>query len=231
MMPWQTLDRARAPDGGELVLRCRDGEYEIRVDGHELMSSRAHGSEEAMAELACAHLAATDTPRVLVGGLGMGYTLRATLNVLPASARVLAAELVPAVVAWNRGPLAGLAARPLDDARVEVHEGDVLAWLRKTTVRVDAVLLDVDNGPKALTRKGNQVLYSAPGLDTIKRALRPRGVLAVWSADRSPAFERDLRRAGFDAKSVDVPARGVAGGPKHTIFLARLPDAPGKGSS
>jgi spermidine synthase len=182
MLPWRELGRARAPDGGELILRERDGEFVIRVDGHELMSSRAHGSEEAMAHLACDHLAAAEAPRVLVGGLGLGYTLRATLDVLPASARVVVAELVPAVVEWNRGPLGPLAGRPLDDTRVEVHTGDVMALLRKTTVRFDAVLLDVDNGPAALTRKANQLIYGPTGLETIKRALRRGGALAVWSA-------------------------------------------------
>jgi spermidine synthase len=135
---------------------------------------------------------------------------------------VVVAELVAAVVEWNRGPLAHLAGRPLDDARASVHVGDVGALLRATTVRWDAVLLDVDNGPSALTRKGNQLLYSPAGLELIKRTLRRGGTLAVWSADRSPEFEKRLRKAGFDASSVDVPARGVAGGPAHTIFVARV---------
>ena len=221
MIPWQELGRARAPDGGELVLRQRGGDFEIRVDGHDLMSNRAHGSEEELARLACAHVRASESPRVLVGGLGMGYTLRATLDELPARAHVLVAELVPAVVEWNRGPLGPLAGCPLEDPRSEVHVGDVGALLRSTTVRFDAIMLDVDNGPQALTRKGNQLLYSPAGLETTKRALRRGGVLAVWSSDRSKEFEARLRKAGFSARSVDVPARGKAGGPKHTIFLAQ----------
>ena len=203
------------------MLRQRGGDFEIRVDGHDLMSNRAHGSEEEMARLACAHLGTADAPRVLVGGLGMGYTLRATLDALPAGGHVVVAELVPAVVDWNRGPLAPLAGAPLQDARAEVYVGDVGALLRTTTVRFDAIMLDVDNGPKALTRKGNQLLYSPAGLETTKRALRRDGVLAVWSSDRSKDFEARLRKAGFRAESIDVPARGIAGGPKHTIFVAQ----------
>jgi spermidine synthase len=222
VIPWQELGRARAPDGGELVLRQRGGDYEIRVDGHDLMSNRAHGSEEEMARLACAHLGKAESPRVLVGGLGMGYTLRATLDALPPGGRAVVAELVPAVVEWNRGPLAALAGNPLADPRSEVHVGDVGALLRSTTVRFDAIMLDVDNGPKALTRKGNQLLYSPTGLETAKRALRRGGILAVWSADRSKEFEARLRKEGFRAESIDVPARGAAGGPKHTIFMATL---------
>jgi spermidine synthase len=223
VIPWQELGRARAPDGGELVLRQRGGDYEIRVDGHDLMSNRAHGSEEEMARLACAHVETAEAPRVLVGGLGMGYTLRATLDVLPAGGRAVVAEIVPAVVDWNRGPLAHLAGNPLADPRSEVHVGDVAALLRSTTVRYDAIMLDVDNGPQALTRKGNQLLYAPTGLDVTKRALRRGGVLAVWSSDRSKEFEARLRKAGFDAESIDVPARGKAGGPNHTIFVAKLP--------
>jgi len=222
MIPWQELGRAKAPDGGTLVLRNRGGDYEIRVDGHELMSNRAHGSEEALARLGCELAAAAEAPRVLVGGLGMGYTLRATLDVLPATAQVVVAELVPAVVEWNRGPLAHLAGQPLADPRAQVHTGDIVAYLRAQTVRFDAILLDVDNGPRALTRKGNQILYTPPGLELLRRTLRPRGILAIWSSDRYPDFERLLSRHGFTARSVDVPARGAAGGPKHTIFVAKL---------
>jgi spermidine synthase len=223
VIPWEELGRAKAPDGGTLILKRRGGEFEIRVEGFELMSSRAHGSEEALAHMGCDHVAKSDDPRVLVGGLGMGYTLRACLEVLPPSAKIVVAELVPAVVEWNRGPLADLAGRPLEDPRVEVHVGDVGAYLRAATQRFDAILLDVDNGPRALTRKGNQLLYAPSGLELCKRTLRPNGLLAVWSADRDVAFEQRLRKAGFEAKSVDVKARGVAGGPAHTIFLARLP--------
>jgi spermidine synthase len=216
VIPWQTLGRARAPDGGELVLYQRGGEFVIRVDGRELMSSRAHGSEEEMARRACG----AATKDVLIGGLGLGYTVRAALDVLPAEARLVVAEIVPAVVEWNRGPLAHLAGRPLDDPRASVEVGDVGRVLRGGH-RWDAILLDVDNGPVALTRKANHALYGPTGIATAKAALRRGGVLAVWSAHRDDAFMSRLRRAGFTVEATDVPARGVAGGPMHTIFLAR----------
>jgi spermidine synthase len=219
MIPWEVLGRARAPDGGELVLYQRGGEFVIRVGGRELMSSRAHGSEEELAALACRDLAGA--ARVLIGGLGLGYTLRATLEHLPAAGKVVVAEIVPAVIEWNRGPLAHLAGRPLDDARVTVEAGDVGQVLRRGP-RWDAVLLDVDNGPVALTRKGNHGLYTEAGLAAARASMRPRGVLAVWSATPDKRFLARLRKAGFEAEAVDVPARGVAGGPMHTIFVGRV---------
>jgi len=215
---YDTRKGDRLPLGAASLRDLEGRDFEIRVDGRELMSSRAHGSEEEMARLACR----PDAERVLVGGLGMGYTLRAALDALGGAAAVTVAEVVPAVVEWNRGPLAHLARSPLADPRVTIHAGDVAAYLRAATQRFDAILLDVDNGPQALTRKANQLLYSPPGLELLRRSLRPRGTLAVWSADRSPAFLKDLRRAHFDARSVDVPARGPSGGPNHTIFLAQL---------
>jgi len=218
MIPWEILGRERAPDGGELVLYRRGGEFVIRVGGRELMSSRAHGSEEELAALACAELPAD--ARVLVGGLGLGYTLRATLDRLPPGGRAVVAEIVPAVIEWNRGPLAPLAGRPLEDPRVGVEALDVGRVLRSGP-RWDAVLLDVDNGPVALTRKGNHGLYTEAGLAAAKAALRPRGVLAVWSATPDKRFVGRLRKAGFAAEAIDVPARGVGGGPMHTIFLGR----------
>ena len=223
MIPSATLGKVRAPDGVELVLARRGDEYSIRLKGNELMSSRAHGSEEKLAEVACAHLRTASAPRVLVGGLGMGYTLRAALDALPAGAHVVVAEVVPAVVEWNRGPLGPLAGRPLDDPRVTVETGDVMALMRKATVRWDAILLDVDNGPTALTRRGNQALYSDPGVDTAKRALRAGGVLAVWSAAPDDGFVSRLKHRGFDVEVVTTPARGKAGGSMHTIFRACVP--------
>jgi spermidine synthase len=218
--PWLELGRGRAPDGGELVLRQRDQEFEIRVAGQDLMSSRLHGSEEALARLGCAHVGPGG--RVLVGGLGMGFTLRAALDAVPADAEVVVCELVPEVVDWNRGPLAELAGRPLDDPRVRVHVGDVGALLGSTKVRFDAILLDVDNGPQGLTKKSNQLLYGPPGLERTRRALRPGGVLAVWSAARSPEFVARLVRAGFAARAETARARGDAGGTAHTIFVGKL---------
>jgi spermidine synthase len=219
VIPWETLGRARAPEGGELVLYRRGGEFVIRVNGRELMSSRAHGSEEHMAELACARLRDVPGARVLVGGLGMGYTLRATLDRLGPDASVQVAEIVPEVVEWNRGPLAPLAGSPISDARVLVEVADVGVVLRKAAKRWDAVLLDVDNGPQRLTRKGNETLYGEPNLTLIRRCLRPGGALAVWSAAPDDRFVRRLRRCGYTVETHDVPARGVAGGPMHTIFV------------
>jgi spermidine synthase len=219
VIPWETLGKARAPDGGELVLYRRGGELSIRVDGRELMSSRAHGSEEIMATMTCQR---EGVERVLIGGLGMGYTLRAALDAVGPSAKVVVAEIVPEVVEWNRGPLAHLAGRPLDDPRAAVEVGDVGALLRTTKVRYDVIMLDVDNGPVALTRKANQVLYGETGLAVSKRALRPGGVLAVWSASPDTAFVRRMRKCGFTVETHDVPARGVGGGPKHTIFLGKV---------
>jgi spermidine synthase len=219
VIPWEELGRARAPDGGELVLCRRGEEMVIRVGGKDLMSSRMHGSEEELARRACAGLAGA--PRVLVGGLGLGYTLRAALDALPAGGSVTVAELVPAVVEWNRGPLAPLAGRPLDDPRVTVEIADVGAVIRRPGKRWDAILLDVDNGPVALTRRANQALYGATGVSVAKAALRPGGVLAVWSASPEASFASRLRRAGFDVTVDDVPARGKAGGAKHTLFFAR----------
>jgi spermidine synthase len=220
MKPQHTLGRATTPDGRELILYERDGAYAIRVDGRELMSSRAHGSEEALARLVLAKLS-VPAPRILVGGLGMGYTLRAVLDSTPAAAEVVVAEILPAVVEWNRSHLADLARRPLEDPRVAVEVRDVVAVMSESPASFDAVLLDVDNGPAAFTTAGNDRLYSAPGLALIRRSLRPRGVLGVWSADPDPPFARRLTGAGFRVDTVTVPARSGAKGPKHTVFIAR----------
>ena len=223
MIPWEILGREQAPEGGaELVLYHRDGEFVIRVDGRELMSSRSSHSEEEMARLAIARLKDRETPRVLIGGLGMGFTVRAALDALPARAEVVVAELVPAVIAWNRGPLAPLAGRPLEDPRTRVEPIDVGRLMKETRVRFDAILLDVDNGPQWITSKSNQMLYSDVGLGIARRVLQPGGLLAVWSAVEDPAFVRRLRKARYETETVQVPARGSAGGPRHTIFLGRV---------
>ncbi len=221
MIPWRRLGEGRADGSGTLVLAERDGEYSIRVGGQELMSSRAHGSEEAMAQLTLAAAAPRDGMRILVAGLGMGFTLRATLDAARPDAAVVVAELVPAVVEWNRGPLAELAARPLADPRVTVETVEVGRLLRSTRTRFDAILFDIDNGPAALTRPANQVLYGVQGLGLVRGALRTGGAFSVWSAAASPEFERTLARAGFsDVAAHRAAARGAAGGPAHTIFLA-----------
>jgi spermidine synthase len=231
MIPWELLGRTRAPDGGELTLHRRDREFVIRVDGRELMSSRAYHSEAEMARVAVERLSSDQGAtkagarklRMLVGGLGMGFTARAALDALPRTAELVVAEIVPAVIEWNRGPLGPLAGRPLDDPRLTIVEADVGRVMATTKTRFDAILLDVDNGPQGLTRKANQVLYTDTGLANARRALQPGGLLAVWSAADDRAFERRLGRSGFDTDLVRVPARDGAGGTIHTIFFGRLP--------
>jgi spermidine synthase len=217
--PWITLASARGPDGKELVLQSRDGVYVIRVGGLELMSSAKHGSEAAMAEAGLKRPLGT-WPRVLLGGLGLGYTLRATLDRLPTSATVVVAELSEAVVSWNRGLLASLAGAPLTDARVVVEVVDVAKHLQDGPEPYDAILLDVDNGPSALSQKSNQRLYETQMLTCLHGALRPGGALVVWSAGPDARFLERLSKVGFEAGVQDVPARRGGGG-RHTLFLGR----------
>ncbi|MBU1404900.1 MAG: hypothetical protein KKA71_05610 [Proteobacteria bacterium] len=224
MIPWELLDSAPVPGGGEtLCLYRRGAEFSIRVDGNELMNSRVHGSEDALADLACARLADCPSPTVLIGGLGMGYTVAAALTRLGAQARIVVAELVPAVVAWNRGVFAGLAGHPLNDSRVSVREIDVARILQTEQQGYDAILLDVDNGPEGLTRSGNDWLYTRAGLTAAHGALKPSGILAVWSASPEPAFSRLLRQSGFTVEEITVRARGAQGGSRHMIWLANAP--------
>ncbi|MGV1100085.1 hypothetical protein ACUUL3_11850 [Thiovibrio sp. JS02] len=222
MIPWELLDSAPIPGGGETLHLYRRGtEFSIRVAGCELMNSRVHGSEEALAGLACARLADRQAPTVLIGGLGMGFTLAAALRHLNEQAQIMVAELLPAVVAWNRGPLAALAGQPLLDRRVSVREIDIARILRAGQQAFDAILLDVDNGPQGLTRGGNDWLYGRTGLAAAHAALKPSGLLAVWSASPDPAFSRLLRRTGFAVEEVPTRARGRRGGGRHLIWLAR----------
>jgi spermidine synthase len=220
MIPWELLGCAQVPGGGEeLRLYRRGGEFSIRVNSRELMNSRTHGSEDALAELACEKIAGRNRPRVLIGGLGMGYTTAAALRRLGTGARVVVAELVPAVVEWNRGPLADLAGHPIQDARVTVREADVAQILKTERQAYDAILLDVDNGPEGLILKGNDWLYSPNGLNAACAALARAGVLAIWSAGPDHAFTKRLKRAGFEVNEVRVRARSGGGG-RHTIWLA-----------
>jgi spermidine synthase len=222
MIPTRELDRATVPGTDEpLRLLQRDTTWEIRVGVNLLMSSRAHGSEEELAERACGRIAHPEA-RVLVGGLGMGFTLAAALRKLPPTATVVVVELIPAVVAWNRGPVAHLAGRPLDDPRVTVEEGDAAEWIRAKPDAWDAILLDVDNGPNGLTRAANNRLYSPAGLAAAFAALRARGILGVWSVAPDRDFTRRLSRAGFGVEEDVVRARGTRGG-RHTLWLARRP--------
>jgi len=219
--PLELLDRAVTPDGTDVVLYQRDGVYSIRVDGLELMSSRAHGSEEALARLAMSAVQSGRATRVLVGGLGMGFTLRAVLDHQPRASEVVVAELLPAVVRWNRDILSQLAGAPLSDPRVQVIEGDVAKVIATDRRSFDAIMLDVDNGPAAFTMQRNDQLYGPRGLSAIHRRLRSGGVLGVWSADPAPGFVHALTRGGFDVRVESVRARATRKGPKHTIFVAR----------
>ena len=225
LKPWELLGRTRTPDGSDMTLMRRDREIVILANGKPLMSSRMHGSEEALAVSACRRARTLDDPHVLVGGLGMGFTLRATLDLLPPSAVVVVAELVPAVVDWNRGPLGPLAGHPLKDRRVQVDVGDVAVTLRASLDRFDAVLLDVDNGPAAFTSSDNAGLYDDRGVAAARAALKAGGVLAVWSAWEDRRFEQRLRYGGFIVEVERVRARLKKGGPRHTIFLGRVPTA------
>jgi spermidine synthase len=217
--PLELLGEAVAPDGTDMKLVRRDTEYIILANGKSLMSSRMHGSEEALATFACRRARTLVQPSVLVGGLGMGFTLRATLDFLPPDARIVVAELLPAVVEWNRGPLGPLAGHPLKDKRVRVEVGDVGATLRAGPGRFDAVLLDVDNGPAPFTASDNAGLYDNRGVAAAHAALRSGGVLAVWSAREDRKFEQRLRYAGFAVQVERVRARLKKGGPRHIIFL------------
>jgi spermidine synthase len=201
----------------------RDNEYIILANGKSLMSSRMHGSEEALAALACRRARTLVQPCVLVGGLGMGFTLRATLDILPPDAIVVVAELLPAVVEWNRGPLGPLAGHPLKDKRVRVEVGDVGVTLSSGSGEFDAVLLDVDNGPAAFTASDNAGLYDDRGLASARAALKMGGVLAVWSARDDRKFQQRLRYGGFIVQVECVRGRLKKGGPRHTVFLGHKP--------
>jgi spermidine synthase len=215
----ELLGQAVSPDGTVMKLTRRDNEYIILANGKSLMSSGMYGSEEALATLACRRVRTLEQPCVLIGGLGMGFTLRATLDFLPPDARVVVAELVPAVVEWNRGPLGPLAGHPLNDKRVRIEMGDVAVTLRSGPGKFDAVLLDVDNGPTAFTESANAWLYDDRGIAAVRAALKMDGVLAVWSARDDPKFEKRLRYGRFAVQVERVRGRLKTGGPHHTIFL------------
>ncbi len=221
MIPRILLDTAGLPGGGALKLFRRGAEFSIMLGGNELMNSRRSGSEEALATLALARMPGGAGRSVLIGGLGMGFTLRAALGALGGDARVIVAELVPAVVAWARGPMAALFAGCLDDPRATVLEGDVGASIRAARGAHDAILLDVDNGPDGLVHADNDALYGPAGLAAARAALRPGGVLAVWSAAPDPRFAARLARAGFAVEEVRARAHGGRGGAHHLIWLAR----------
>ncbi len=227
MIPWSLVDTAPIPGGeGALRLMRRGAEFSIMLGQNELMNSRLSGSEEALATLACERLHARREPRILIGGLGMGFTLRAALAVLNSTARVVVAELVPEVVAWARGPMANLHGASLTDPRVLILEEDVSRVIRSTRAPFDAILLDVDNGPEGLTRDANDALYDRAGLAAARNALRPGGVLAVWSSGPDRSFTERLRKAGFDVEEIKARANGKRGGSRHVIWIATLGTRP-----
>jgi spermidine synthase len=221
MKTLELLGQALSRDGTVLKLVRRSDEYIILANGKSLMSSRMHGSEEALAAFACRKARALERPCVLIGGLGMGFTLRATLDLLPADATVVVAEIVPAVVEWNRGPLAPLAGEPLKDTRVQVEIDDVAVTLSSRFGRFDAVLLDVDNGPCGFSASNNDWLYDDRGIAATFAALKMGGVLAVWSAREDRKFEQRLRHGRFNVEVECVRGRLNKGGPRHTIFLGQ----------
>ncbi|WP_428031761.1 spermidine synthase [Ancylobacter sp.] len=222
MIPWILLDTAPVPDGGELRLKRRGDEFSIMAGATELMNSRLSGSEKALATLVCARLGPRPAARLLIGGLGMGFTLRAALGEVGADAQIVVAELVPAVIAWARGPMADIFGDSLADPRVALFEGDVAGLIGAGRAAYDAILLDVDNGPGGLTRAANDGLYGPAGLGAARAALRPGGVLAVWSSAPDSGFTSRLRRAGFAVEEARVRAHGKSGA-RHVIWLAAKP--------
>jgi spermidine synthase len=221
MIPWVQLDTAKVPGGDEFKLMQRGDEFWIMVGTNPLMTSRMSGSEEVLAEVTCMPLAGKPGASVLIGGLGMGFTLRRALAILSADAKVTVAELVPGIITWARGPLTPVFKGCLDDPRAEIVEADVGKVIAGAKASYDAILLDVDNGPEGLSRPGNDRLYGAAGLAAAKAALKPKGVLAVWSAHPDEAFTRRMKQAGFAVEEVKARAHGKRGGSRHLIWLGR----------
>lgn len=225
MKPRELLATAHIPGGEELRLYRRDTEFIIALGANELMSSRLSGSEEALALMTIDRLQSPEAPHLLIGGYGMGFTLRAALARLDPQARCTVVELVPEIIDWARGPMAALTAGCLDDPRVELVIRDVTRAIRAAERRYDAILLDVDNGPDGLTRADNDELYSTHGLTVAKAALKPSGVLAIWSAGPDERFTRRLKHAGFQVEEVMVRAGRGGKGARHVIWFARAPGA------
>lgn len=222
MNPWIHLGLANIPNnGGELELTQRDKEFSIHLKGArgELMNSRMHSSEVALSDLGCAHIKNTKNAKVLVGGMGMGFTLAAALNATTESSKVVVAELVPDVIEWNKGPLGECAGYPINNERVIVHIGDVAELFKAKQPEFDSILLDVDNGPEGFTHGDNNNIYSLNSLMAISQTLKPGGVLAVWSAWHDPKFTTQLKKAKFKVETKTVRAHKGKGS-KHTIYLA-----------
>lgn len=225
MIPWSLIDTAQIPGGeGALRLMRRGAEFSIMLGNNELMNSRLSGSEQALATLSYERIRSSSGPSILIGGLGMGFTLRAVLAVVGPNARVVVAELVPAVVAWARGPMAELHGAGLTDPRVSIQEMDVGRLIHSGRGSYDAILLDVDNGPEGLTREANDGLYHRAGLTAARNALRPGGVLAVWSCAPDRSFAQRLHKAGFGVEEIKVRAHGGRGGARHVVWIATRVD-------
>jgi len=224
MIPWSQIGSSRVPGADvELRLMRRGAEFSMMLGPNELMNSRLSGSEEALATLACRQIEAVKAPHLLIGGLGMGFTLRAALAVLGSEARVTVAELVPAVIAWAKGPMASIFGDSLGDPRARILRADVVEVIQSHASAFDAILLDVDNGPEGLIRKANDALYNLKGLKAIRRALRPGGVLALWSSGPNSGFTKRLRDAGFAVNEVAVRATAKRSGARHVIWFATNP--------
>jgi spermidine synthase len=221
MIPRILLGTASIPDTDTQMRLYQSGEvFSIKIPGRgDLMNSRVHGSEKALADLACASLGGNAKPRLLIGGLGMGFTLAAALNTIGPAAEVVVAELVPEVVTWNRTLIGAPSGHPLNDPRSRVYVGDVADVIRREVGGFDAILMDVDNGPEALVRRENDWLYGAAGLRATRAALRPRGVLAVWSASPDRTFTKRLEQAGFDVHEHVVRPHRAGKGPRHHIWI------------
>lgn len=225
MIPWEELDRAQIPEeDGELILRKRDTEYSIRTATTELMNSRLHGSEDALANFTCNHLQHHAKLNILIGGLGMGYTLAAALQNSAPNTKITVTELVPAVIKWNREYFGHLAGFPLNDPRVSLQQGDVVQTIMSEKGCWNAILLDVDNGPDGLTREANDQLYGISGLTTSLSALSPGGILAVWSYAPDDGFTSRLQKCGFTTEVVTARAHRSGKGRRHTIWLATKPE-------
>jgi len=233
MKPRVKIAAARTPDGGEMVLYRHGHDFSIMVNGQDLMLSRQHESELALARLGCAHLAGRPAPRILIGGLGMGYTLRQALDMLNPQARVVVGELLEAVVEWNREFFGELNGRPLGDHRVDLKSGDIVELISRSKSKFDAILLDIDNGPGAMTDSGNRRLYGREGILACRQALRQQGCLAVWSAEPSKKFEQLLMSCSFQVRRFRVPAYKGSKSQSRFVWVASedrtiLPDGGGK---
>ncbi len=220
MKPTVRIATTRTPDGGEMELYQHDRDFSIKINGQDLMHSRQHESELELARLGCAHLAGSKAPSILIGGLGLGYTLRQVLDILSPHARVVVCELLSAVVEWNREFLGELNGQPLGDERVDIKTGDIVELISRSKSRFDAILLDIDNGPSAITNSGNHRLDGSDGIQACRHALREQGCLAVWTAEPNKKFEQLLMRCNFHVRRYRVPAyKGSKGSKSQSRFV------------